>query len=171
MHTKENAASALDRALRSASLYRLYARAAQDEGYVQIADLFRQSADNLLEHAALLWELAADCRTPSTAENLAAALENARENSYAAYAETAEREALPQTAYLLRQLAGVEQNHARRFRILGENLRTGAVFQKTQDCYWICRICGALHRDAAAPQTCPVCGFGQGCFSLYAEDF
>ena len=51
------------------------------------------------------------------------------------------------------------------------NLRTGAVFQKEQECYWVCRICGALHKGRFAPLTCAVCGYPQSCFSLYAEDY
>lgn len=171
METNENVQRALRDELQCASLYRLYARRAQDEGYMQIADLFRQTADNELEHAALLWELSAGCRRPDTAENLAAAHEAERANAYDAYAAAAEREDLPETAYLFRQLAGVEQNHARRFGILRGNLRAGAVFQKDKESYWICRVCGALHRACAAPQSCPVCGYPQGCFSLYAEDY
>ncbi|MBQ7541781.1 MAG: rubrerythrin family protein [Clostridia bacterium] len=169
--TARNVQSALSQELRNASAYRLYARSARDEGYLQIADLFSETAQNELEHASLLWELSAQCRTASTAENLAAALEAETHSGYETYAAEAEAEGLPETAYLFRQLLGVEKNHARRFRILAENLRTGAAFQKEQDCYWICRVCGALHRSRTAPQTCPVCGYPQSCFSLYAEDF
>ena len=171
METNENILRLLDDALRDASRYRLFARRAQDEGYAQIADIFRQTADNELEHAAILWELSAECRLSSTAENLAVALDREQQNEYEACAAAAERDGLPETAWLLRQLAGISRNHARRFRILGENLRRGAVFQKDTDSYWLCRVCGALHRARSAPQSCPVCGYPQGCFSLYAEDF
>lgn len=169
--TAQNVQAALDEELKTSSLYRLYARQAKGEGYVQIADLLTQTADNELEHAAILWELAHECRVPETAQNLQSALETEQASAYAAFAETAERDGLPETAYLFRQLAQVEKNHARRFRILRENLRTGAVFQKEQECYWICRICGALHHSRFAPQVCAVCGYPQSCFSLYAEDY
>ncbi len=169
--TARNVQTALFEELKTASLYRLYARQAKGEGYLQISDLFAQTADNELEHAAILWELSNGCQTPETARNLQAALETEQSNTYAAFAETAEGDGLPETAYLFRQLAEVEKNHARRFRILHENLRTGAVFQKEQDCYWVCRICGALHRSRFAPLTCAVCGYPQSCFSLYAEDY
>lgn len=171
METSGNIRRLFERALQTASQYRLYARRAQDEGYMQIADIFRQTADNELEHAAVLWELSAQCRLPATAENLAAALDPAQQNDYEACAVKAEQDGLPETAFLLRQLAGVRKNHTRRFRILAENLRRGAVFQKDEESYWLCRVCGALHRGRSAPQSCPVCGYPQGCFSLYAEDF
>ena len=169
--TAENVRTALFEELKTSSLYRLYARQAKGEGYLQIADLLTQTADNELEHAAILWELTHECRVPGTAQNLQAAVEREQGNLYASFAETAERDGLPETAYLFRQLAQVEQNHARRFRILRENLRTGAVFQKEQECYWVCRICGALHKGRFAPQVCAVCGYPQSCFSLYAEDY
>lgn len=169
--TAENVRTAFWEELKTGSLYRLFARQAKGEGYLQIADLLTQTADNELEHAAILWELSHECRAPQTAENLQSALETEQGNSYAAFAETAERDGLPETAYLFRALSEVEKNHARRFRILLENLRSGAVFQKSQECYWVCRICGALHKGRFAPLTCAVCGYPQSCFSLYAEDY
>ncbi len=169
--TAENVQAALSEELKTASLYRLYARQAKGEGYLQIADLLTQTADNELEHAALLWELSHECRVPETAQNLQSALETEQGNPYGAFAETAEHEGLPETAELFRLLREVEKNHARRFRILRENLRTGAVFQKEKECYWICRICGALHKGRFAPLACAVCGYPQSCFSLYAEDY
>ena len=169
--TAENVRTAFWEELKTSSLYRLYARRAKGEGYLQIADLLTQTADNELEHAAILWELSHECRVPQTAQNLQSALETEQTNPYPAFAEAAERDGLPETATLFRLLSEVEKNHARRFRILGENLRTGAVFQKSQDCYWVCRICGALHHSRFAPLTCAVCGYPQSCFSLYAEDY
>lgn len=169
--TAQNVQTALNEELIASSLYRLYARQAKEEGYLQIADLFTQTADNELEHAAILRELAHECRVPETAQNLQSALETEERNPYAAFAEAAERDGLPETAALFRHLEQVEKNHARRFRILRENLRTGTVFQKKQECYWICRVCGALHHSRFAPQICAVCGYPQSCFSLYAEDY
>lgn len=169
--TAENVRAAFLEELKTSSLYRLFARQAKEEGYLQIADLLTQTADNELEHAAILWELSHECRAPQTAENLHSAVETEQNNPYAAFAETAEQDGLPETAALFRLLSEVEKNHARRFRILHENLRSGAVFQKEQDCYWICRICGALHKGRFAPLVCAVCGYPQSCFSLYAEDY
>lgn len=169
--TAENVRTAFLQELQTSSLYRLYARQAKAEGYLQIADLLVQTAENELEHAAILWELQNECRAPETARNLQDAFDAEQSVPYAAYAEAAERDGLPETAYLFRRLAEVEKNHARRFRILRENLRTGAVFQKDRDCYWVCRVCGALHHSRFAPLTCAVCGYPQSCFSLYAEDY
>ena len=169
--TAENVRTAFFEELKASSLYRLFARQAKGEGYLQIADIFTQTADNELEHGAILWELMHECRVPETAQNLLSALETEQSSPYAAFAETAERDGLPETAALFRLLWDVEKNHARRFRILRENLRTGAVFQKEQACYWVCRICGALHKGQFAPLRCAVCGYPQSCFSLYAEDY
>lgn len=169
--TAENVRTAFFEELKTSSLYRLYARQAKGEGFLQISDLFTQTADNELEHAAILWELLHECRIPETVQNLQSALETEQENAYTAFAEAAQQDGLPETAELFRRLADVEKNHARRFRILRENLRTGAVFQKTQDCYWVCRVCGALHHSRFAPLVCAVCGYPQSCFSLYAEDY
>ena len=68
--TGQNVQAALRQELQTASLYRLYARAAKAEGYLQIADYFLRTADNELEHAGLLLELSNRCEMPCTADNL-----------------------------------------------------------------------------------------------------
>ena len=169
--TAQNVQTALREELQTASLYRLSARLAKADGFLQIADYFAQTAENELEHAQLLLELANRCAAPATAENLRDAAEAEKNNPYAAFAEEAQRENLPETAYLFRQLRKVEEAHARRFALLLQNVRSDTVFRKDTPRYWVCRICGALHHGAAAPAVCPVCGFAQACFSLYAEDY
>ena len=169
--TGQNVQAALRQELQTAALYRLYARAAKAEGYLQIADLFLQTADNELEHAGLLWELSHRCAVPSTADNLRDAVSQEQQNPYDDYAKQAETDDLPETAYLFHQLQKVEENHTRRFRLLLQNVQSDTVFQKETPQYWVCRICGALHHGKAAPLVCPVCGFSQACFSLYTEDY
>ena len=78
--TAENVRTALFEELKTSSLYRLYARQAKGEGYLQIADLLTQTADNELEHAAILWELLHECSVPGTAQNLQTAVEKEQEN-------------------------------------------------------------------------------------------
>ena len=169
--TGQNVQAALQQELRTAALYRLYARAAKAEGYLQISDLFLQTADHELEHAGLLLELSNRCAVPSTADNLRDAVAAESSGVYASYAKQAETDDLPETAYLFRQLQKVEENHARRFRLLLQNIQSDTVFRKDTPQYWVCRICGALHHGKAAPLVCPVCGFEQACFSLYTEDY
>ena len=169
--TGENVQAALRQELQTASMYRLYARAAKAEGYLQIADYFLQTSDNELEHAGLLLELSNRCDMPGTADNLRSAAQMERQLPYAAFAKQAQADNLPETAHLFQSLQAVEENHARRFHLLLQNIQTGAVFQKTAPQYWVCRICGALHHGTSAPLVCPVCGFSQACFSLYTEDY
>lgn len=169
--TGENVRKAFESELELSALYRLYAGKAKAEGYLQIADLLEQTANHELEHAGLLAELLHGCEMPDTAENLHDALEREKKTPYKRYADEAAQDGLPGTADLFRRLQGVEENHARRFTILLQNLQTGDVFHKPQECYWVCRICGGLQYGQYAPQVCPVCGFPQSCFSLYAEDY
>ena len=171
LKTGQNVQAALRQELQTASLYRLYARAAKAEGYLQIADYFMQTADNELEHAGLLLELSNRCVPPCTADNLRDAVQSERQTPYEAFAKQAQADDLPETAHLFRSLQAVEDNHARRFRLLLENIQSGTVFQKSAPQYWVCRICGALHHGMSAPLVCAVCGFSQACFSLYTEDY
>ena len=169
--TGENVRKALSQELELSSLYRLYAKKAKAEGYLQIADLLNSTADNELEHAGLLFEIRHQCQIPTTQENLDDAVQREKAAPYKQFADEAEKDGFPGTGELCRQLSAVEENHARRFTILSENLRTGDVFRKQQECYWVCRICGGLQYGKYAPHVCPVCGFPQSCFSLYTEDY
>ena len=171
LKTGQNVQAALRQELQTASLYRLYARMAKAEGYLQISDYLIKTADNELEHAGLLLELSHKCALPTMAQMLRDAVQTEQKMPYVDFAKQAEADNLPETANLFRQLQKVEENHARRFRLLLQNVQTDTVYQKPSPQYWVCRVCGALHHGTSAPLVCPVCGFSQACFSLYTEDY
>ena len=105
--------------------YSYYASIARDEGYLQIADIFQETADNEKEHAWVFFKLLEGGMVEftgmypagpahSTAENLLAAAEGEKDEWSALYpdfAEVAEKEGFKKIAATFRSIAKVESWH------------------------------------------------------------
>lgn len=156
----------------SRSKYDLFAEAAREEGRLQMAALFEETAQNELAHARM-W-LRALKGLGSTAENLAASAvdENALwTHVYTDMARTARAEGFPELAARFEGVAQAERAHEVRFLKLLDNLRRDQVFRKDAPVLWYCRNCGHLEWGKRAPAACPVCGRPQGFFQIKAENY
>ena len=172
--TYENIKKAYEGELRGSSVYRNAAKQAEQDGFEQIAQIFEETAGHELEHAELMQELINSDVPVSTKENLAAAVRGETAESggtYPEYAKTAREEGYEQIGELFDSIAAIEGNHGRRFEILLKNIEDGEVFCKDGENWWICRNCGHLHYGKCAPQVCPVCGYPEGYFELYSENY
>lgn len=152
--------------------YTYYASKARKDGYVQIAEIFEETAANEKEHAKLWFKELAGIG--STAENLAAAAEGENyewTDMYAGFAKTAEAEGFPELAARFRMVGEVERHHEERYRALLHNVETAAVFAKSEVKIWECRNCGHIVVGTAAPEVCPVCNHPQSYFELCAENY
>lgn len=154
--------------------YSYYASKAKKDGYVQIAQIFEETAANEKEHAKLWFKLLNDGAIPDTAENLKAAA--AGENyewteMYAEFAETAAEEGFDRIAELFRMVASVEKEHEERYRKLLENVEGGLVFSRDDDMIWICGNCGYIHIGKKAPEVCPVCAHSKAYFMLKNDNY
>ena len=97
--------------------YTYYASKAKKEGYVQIANLFLETAENEKEHAKIWFKLLHD-GMPDTIENLkdAAAGENYEwTDMYATFAKEAREEGFTKIAYLFEAVGKIEKEHEERF--------------------------------------------------------
>ncbi len=154
--------------------YTYFASKAKKEGYVQIAKLFEETANNEKEHAKIWFKLlyGADMRT--TAENLAeaAAGENYEwTDMYAAFAKDAREEGFDHIAYLFEEVGKIEKEHEERYRKLLANVEGGLVFSKEGDTIWECSNCGHICVGKQAPEVCPVCAHPQSYFMVKAENY
>ncbi len=154
--------------------YTYFASKAKKEGYVQIAKLFEETANNEKEHAKIWFKLlyGADMRT--TAENLAeaAAGENYEwTDMYAAFAKDAREEGFDHIAYLFEGVGKIEKEHEERYRKLLANVEGGLVFSKEGDTIWECSNCGHICVGKQAPEVCPVCAPPQSYFMVKAENY
>lgn len=154
--------------------YLYYASKAKKDGYVQIGDLFTETALNEKEHAKIWFKLLHDGAVPSTPDNLvdAAAGENYEwTDMYAGFAKTAKEEGFDHIAYLFEEVGKIEKAHEERYRKLLSNIEGGLVFSRDGDAIWQCANCGHIHIGPKAPDICPVCAHPQSYFQLRAENY
>ena len=154
--------------------YTYWASIAKKEGYVQIANIFEETANQEKEHAKRLMKLLnADLKGEvlpvegnfpimlgTTAECLKAAAEGENEewtDMYPTFAKTAEEEGFPEIAQILRSIAVAEKFHEDRYLKLLADLEAGKVFKKDETVIWKCNNCGFIYEGEEAPERCPAC--------------
>ena len=154
--------------------YTYYASKAKKDGYVQIAQIFEETANNEKEHAKIWFKLLHDGGVPTTIENLkdAAAGENYEwTEMYAEFAKVAKEEGFDHIATLFEMVAKIEKDHEERYKKLLSNIEGGLVFSRDGDMMWICSNCGHVHIGKAAPEICPVCAHPKAYFMMKAENY
>lgn len=165
--------------------YTYFARQAFEEGFVQIADIFDETANQECEHALRFFkffnggELDISGSFPtgvilSTYENLVAAADGERfehTELYPGFARIAREEGYARAADTWDAISVSEKQHEKRYRDLAANLIEERVFARAQETTWRCRNCGYLHTGKEAPQTCPACVMPQGFFELLGENW
>lgn len=154
--------------------YTYYAAKAKKEGYVQIASLFEETANNEKEHAKIWFKLLHDGEIPDTMTNLedAAAGENYEwTDMYENFAKTAKEEGFEKIAYLFEMVGKIEKEHEERYRKLLKNIKDGLVFSREGDTIWQCANCGHIVIGKKAPEVCPVCSHPKSYFQIRAENY
>ena len=152
--------------------YSYFASKAKKEGYVQIANLFEETANNEKEHAKMWFKLLNGIGT--TAENLKAAAEGENyewTDMYDTFAKEAEEEGFDDIARLFRGVAAIEKEHEERYRKLLANVEGGLVFSRDGEMIWQCGNCGHICVGKTAPNVCPVCAHPQAYFQIKAENY
>ena len=153
--------------------YTYYASKAKKDGYVQIAQLFEETANNEKEHAKIWFKILHD-GMPDTIENLkdAATGENYEwTDMYATFAKEAREEGFTKIAYLFEAVGKIEKEHEERYRKLLANIEGDLVFSRDGDCIWQCANCGHIHVGKKAPEVCPVCDHPKSFFQIKAENY
>lgn len=152
--------------------YSYYASKARKDGYVQIAALFEETANNEKEHAKMWFKLAHGIGT--TAENLKDAAEGENyewTDMYANFAKEAREEGFDKIADLFEGVAAIEKEHEERYRKLLANVEGDLVFSRDGDVIWQCSNCGHICVGKKAPDVCPVCAHPQAYFQVKAENY
>ncbi|MBF1156863.1 MAG: rubrerythrin family protein [[Eubacterium] sulci] len=170
--TLENLLTAFAGESQARNKYTYYASKAKKEGYVQISNIFLETAANEKEHAELWFKLAHGIGT--TEENLldAAAGENYEwTDMYKEMAATAREEGFPEIAAQMEGVAAIEKEHEERYRKLAANIKEGKVFAREEKVLWQCSNCGHQVVAEKAPQLCPVCKHPQAYFQIKSENY
>ena len=153
--------------------YLYYASKAKKDGYVQIGNLFEETAHNEKEHAKIWFKLLHG-GMPDTMANLADAAtgENYEwTDMYKGFAEEARAEGFEDIAKLFEGVGAIEKEHEERYRKLLANIEGGLVFSRDGDCIWQCGICGHIVVGKQAPEVCPVCDHKQAYFQILAQNY
>lgn len=119
--TKKNLETAFAGESQAHTKYRYYASKAKKDGYVQISNIFAETAGNESEHAKLWFKYLHDGAVPDTLDNLrdAAAGENYEWTTmYDEFAKTAEEEGFAEIAAKFRGVGAVEKAHEERYNKL-----------------------------------------------------
>ena len=154
--------------------YTYYASKAKKDGYVQIANIFEETAANEKEHAKMWFKLLHGGAVPSTVENLKDAADGENyewTDMYAEFARTARDEGFDDIALLFEEVGKIEKEHEERYRKLLANIEGGLVFSREGDCIWQCSNCGHIAVGRQAPEVCPVCAHPQAYFQIKAENY
>ena len=172
--TEKNLMAAFAGESQAHTKYLYYASKAKKDGYVQMANLFEETALNEKEHAKIWFKLLHEGDVPDTMTNLkdAANGENSEwTDMYATFAKEAQEEGFTRIAKLFEMVAKIEKEHEERYRKLLKNIEDGVVFSKENDAVWQCANCGHIVIGKKAPQICPVCEHPQSYFQVRAENY
>ncbi|MCI8404465.1 MAG: rubrerythrin family protein [Clostridia bacterium] len=172
--TESNLMAAFAGESQARNKYTYFASKAKKEGYVQIAQIFEETANNEKEHAKLWYKLLNGGSVSDTVTNLedAAAGENYEwTDMYAGFAKDAREEGFNDIADLFEGVAKIKKEHEERYKKLLANIKGDAVFSKEGDVIWECANCGHIHVGKKAPEVCPVCAHPQSYFKMKAENY
>ncbi len=183
--TERNLLTAFAGESQARNRYTYFSSVAHKAGFVQIADIFQETADQEREHAKRFFsfleggDLQITAGYPAgviadTAANLRAAADGERHEwttLYADFARTARQDGFATIGKLFDDISVAEKQHERRYRGLLANVENGTVFRKAKPVIWRCRNCGYLHEGPEAPAACPACAHPQAHYEVLAENW
>ena len=143
--------------------YDYAASQAEKDGYMQIAEIFRETALNEKEHAKMWLKLVNGGKLGNTSDNLKAAAQGENfewTDMYKSFADVAREEGFEDIAVLFEEVGKIEKEHEDRFLTLLKKVEDDLVFKSNEETIWICRNCGHVYRSKEAVQVCPVCKHG-----------
>lgn len=183
--TEKNLLKAFAGESQARNRYTYFSGQARKDGFVQIADIFAETADQEKEHAKRFFgfleggivEITASFpagKIGTTLENLLAAADGEHEEHtmlYPEFARVARAEGFEAVAMVFEKVSVAEKQHEKRYRDLAANIQAGRVFKREKKVTWRCRNCGYLHEGEEAPEMCPACAHPKAHFELLGENW
>ncbi len=183
--TEKNLLKAFAGESQARNRYTYFASKAKAEGFVQISDIFTETANQEKEHAKRFFkfleggEVEITASFPAgvigtTAENLKAAAEGEHfehTELYPEFAKIARSEGFEAVAMVFEKISVAEKQHEKRYNDLLANVTASKVFKKDSNVVWRCRNCGYVHDAVEAPSNCPACAHSQAHFELLGENY
>jgi len=183
--TEKNLITAFAGESQARNRYTYFAGQARKDGFMQIAAIFEETANQEKEHAKRFFQFLEGgevmCTTSfpagiigSTLDNLqaAAAGENFEYSQlYPEFARVAEAEGLDVVASVFRAVSVAEKQHEKRYKELAANIEKDCVYKREVAAVWRCLNCGYLHEGTEAPDSCPACAHPQSYYELLGENW
>lgn len=169
--------------------YTYYATIAKEQGYIQISNIFLETAEQEKEHAKRFYKFLKDDFEDEAIEitasypvsfyedtllNLKAAAAGENEEwteLYPKFAKVAKEEGFGAIAFIFEKISEVEKRHEIRYSKLAKNIEDGLVFKKDKSVLWKCLNCGYIYEGEEAPIRCPACAHPQGYFEIFVETY
>ena len=132
---------------------KVYAQKAEDEGYKQMAQLFRVISFSEEIHGARALRVLKEIK--STEENLADSFESEKkvaEVAYDQFVKLAEEVGNKEAVLHFSQSKDVEETHAKLYKEAMSHF-----MEERETTYYVCKVCGYV-ADGVLPDECPVCG-------------
>lgn len=183
--TEKNLLTAFAGESQARNRYTYFAGQAKKDGYVQIADIFEETANQEKEHAKRFFSFLEGGEVEivgafpagvigATVDNLKAAAAGERyehTEMYPGFAKVARQEGFEAIAMIWEFISVAEKQHEKRYLDLAANIMADTVFQRDQEVVWRCRNCGYLFEGQAAPEMCPACAHPKAHFELLGENW
>ena len=187
--TAENLMKSFAGECQARTRYTYYSSIAKKQGYVQISNIFMETAEQEKEHAKKFYKylkedfademIEINAAYPvsfheDTMANLKAAAAGENEEwteLYPEFAKVAREEGFEAIAITFERVSEVEKRHEARYNKLAKNIEEGKVFKKDEKVFWKCLYCGHIHEGEEAPTVCPTCIHPQGYFEVFVEAY
>lgn len=183
--TEKNLLTAFAGESQARNRYTYFASKAKKEGYVQMAHVFEETANQEKEHAKRLFKFLEGGEVEITGAFPAGVIDTTLENlkasaagehyehteMYPDFAKTAREEGFEAIAMVFEFIAVAEKQHEKQYNMLAANIEAGTVFKKSESVTWRCRNCGYVHDGEEAPGACPACAHDQAHFELLGENY
>ncbi|AAS97565.1 rubrerythrin [Nitratidesulfovibrio vulgaris] len=178
--TEKNILTAFAGESQARNRYNYFGGQAKKDGFVQISDIFAETADQEREHAKRLFKFLeggdleivaafpAGIIADTHANLIASAAGEHHEYTemYPSFARIAREEGYEEIARVFASIAVAEEFHEKRFLDFARNIKEGRVFLREQATKWRCRNCGYVHEGTGAPELCPACAHPKAHFEL-----
>jgi len=183
--TEKNILTAFAGESQARNRYTYFSKQAKKEGYVQISNIFEETANQEREHAKRLFKLLEGGEVEITASFPAGVIGTTEQNlaeaaggehyewteMYPSFAKTARAEGFAEIAAIFESIAVAEKQHEKRYLDLKRNVDECRVFKRDCAVVWRCLNCGYLHEGKDAPDMCPACAHPKDHFEILGENW
>ncbi len=184
--TEQNILAAFMGESQARNKYTYWASKAKDEGFIQIQQIFLETAEQEKEHAKRLFKFleggaGLDITASGTAGFIGTTLENLEQSAagenhewqhmYPDFAKTAREEGFDVVAIVMENIAIAEKQHAKRYEAMMAHIKANDMWVQESPTTWRCINCGFIYVGKEAPKVCPACAHPQGYFERLGENW